>query len=92
MTFELLGKKVAIKVDEEPKEKTTESGIILSVKPEETDNKVKTGEIVHIGQKCETGRQVGERVLFLGYQATTLDYEGVKYQLLDEDSILALVD
>ena len=91
MKFKLLGKKVALKVEEFNSEVTTEAGIILTHQVQDPE-KPTLGEIVHIGLKCESKDiKVGDVVFFLEYQATTIDYEGTKYKLLDEDSLIAVV-
>lgn len=86
MRLELLGTKVSVLVTEVPNQ--TESGIILP----STGEKSNRGIVVKKGLKCEDENiQVGSVVLFQPHQGTTLDYEGTKYQLFQEDSILAVV-
>ena len=86
MRLELLGTKIAVLVTEVPKK--TESGIILPSTGEQSNR----GIVVKRGLKCEDDNiQEGVVVLFQPHQGTTLDYEGTKYQLFEESSILAIV-
>lgn len=88
MKLKLLGSKVCILISEQGKETKTKAGIIVPVEKKEQNR----GIVLQKGLKCsDPNVKEGDVVLVLEYQGTTIDYEGVKYQLFEEDSILAVI-
>jgi chaperonin GroES len=90
-----LGDRVLIKEDNESKEQTTASGIIIPVSAQE-DKGSKRGRVVAIGNgKMEDGKmtpltvKVGDKVLFQWGDKIQVDSE--EYYIVRESEILAII-
>ncbi len=89
-----LENRVLIKMKE--KEETTKSGIILAGNAAE---KPQTAEVIEVGPgKMVDGKREamtvkkGDTVLVSKYGGTEVKYDGVEYQVVREDDILAIVE
>lgn len=91
-----LGDKILIKRDEAAKK--TESGLYL---PESAKDTPRTGVVQAVGQgryNKDTGEyspfsvKKGDRVLFNSYAGTEVKIDGEELLLMNEESILALID
>ena len=79
------------------REETTASGIVL---PETAKEKPMEGKILAVGPgaRDEQGQRqpldvkVGDRVLFAKYAGTEIKHDGVKYLIMRESDLLAIVD
>ncbi|MBL6985331.1 MAG: co-chaperone GroES [Candidatus Thioglobus sp.] len=81
-----VGKRLIIKRDETPNEKTSESGIILA----------KTAEKPAIGTVMFNGPGAKEvfakdKVLFMKFAGTEVSWEGEDYLIMEEKDILAVL-
>lgn len=86
INIEPLGARVLVKPIEG--ESQSPGGVLL---PDTAKEKPQQGTIEAIGDDMETELSVGDRVLFPKYTGTEIKYEGEKYLLMDEDSILARI-
>ena len=79
------------------REETTASGIIL---PETAKEKPQEGKVLAVGPGVRNDKgvrqaldvQVGDRVLFAKYAGTEFKHDGMKYLLMRESDILAIVE
>jgi chaperonin GroES len=77
-------------------EEKTASGIIL---PETAKEKPQEGEVLAVGPgarkddgtRIEMDVQVGDRVLYAKYAGTEIKMDGIKYLILRESDVLAIV-
>lgn len=89
-----LGKRVLVKADEI--ETKTTGGLVLPPSAN-TDQKPETGKIVKLGKGKYKGKDVtfevavGDRVYFKKYSPDEVEIDNVKYLLLDEEDILAII-
>ncbi len=88
INIEPLGARVLVKPIEG--ESQSPGGVLL---PDTAKEKPQQGMIEAIGDAEEmvTDLSVGDRVLFPKYNGTEIKYEGEKYLLIDEESILARI-
>jgi chaperonin GroES len=94
MNLKPLGDRLLVKPIEQ--EEKTASGIIL---PETAKEKPQEGEVLAIGPggRKEDGSRismdvaVGDRVLYAKYAGTEIKMDGVKYLILRESDVLAIV-
>ncbi len=88
INIEPLGARVLVKPIEG--ESQTPGGVLL---PDTAKEKPQQGTVEAVGDKEEmvTDLKVGDRVLFPKYTGTEIKFEGDKYLLMDEDSILARI-
>jgi chaperonin GroES len=94
MNLKPLGDRLLVKPIEQ--EEKTASGIIL---PETAKEKPQEGEVLAVGpgSRKEDGERiamdvaVGNRVLYAKYAGTEIKMEGVKYLILRESDVLAIV-
>jgi chaperonin GroES len=94
MNLKPLGDRLLVKPIEQ--EEKTASGIIL---PETAKEKPQEGEVLAVGpgSRKEDGARiamdvaVGNRVLYAKYAGTEIKMEGVKYLILRESDVLAIV-
>lgn len=78
------------------REETTTSGIIL---PETAEEQPQEGNVLAVGPGARNDRgerrpfdvNKGERVLFARYAGSEIKYDGVKYLIMRESDILAVV-
>ena len=90
-----LGDRVWIQPIEQ--EETTASGIIL---PETAKEKPQEGKVLAVGLGVRNDKgerlvpdvKVGNRVLFAKYSGTEVKQDGVKYLIMRESDILAIVE
>jgi chaperonin GroES len=90
-----LGDRVWIQPIEQ--EETTASGIIL---PETAKEKPQEGRVLAVGPGVRNDKgerqvpdvKVGNRVLFAKYSGTEVKHDGVKYLIMRESDILAIVE
>jgi len=90
-----LGDRVWVEPTE--REETTASGIIL---PETAKEKPMEGKVLAVGPGARNseGKQqaldvkVGDRVLFAKYAGTEIKHENVRYLILRESDLLAIID
>ena len=84
--IEPLGARVLVKPLE--MNTTTPSGIVL---PETAKEKPQEGPVEAVGNTEEmlTDLKVGDKVLFAKYTGTEIKQDGITYQLMNEDDILA---
>jgi len=90
-----LGDRVWVEPTE--REETTASGIIL---PETAKEKPMEGKVLAVGPGARNseGKQqaldvkVGDRVLFAKYAGTEIKHENVRYLILRETDLLAIID
>ena len=95
MSFQPLGDRVLIKPLEA--EEKTAAGIVL---PDTAKEKPQQGEVVAVGpgrlldngERVKMEVKVGERVLYAKYAGTELKQGDVKYLVLSERDILAVVE
>jgi len=82
-----VGKRLVIKRDETPKERTTDSGLILGTAAE----RPAAGTVMFNGPDA---KQVfkGNRVIFMKFAGTEISYEGDELLIMEEKDILAVVD
>ncbi len=94
MNLKPLGDRLLVKPIEQ--EEKTASGIIL---PETAKEKPQEGEVLSVGpggRKEDGSRiamdvEVGNRVLYAKYAGTEVKIDGVKYLILRESDVLAIV-
>jgi chaperonin GroES len=94
MNLKPLGDRLLVKPIEQ--EEKTASGIIL---PETAKEKPQEGEVLAVGpgSRKEDGARiamdvaVGNRVLYAKYAGTEIKMDGVKYLILRESDVLAIV-
>jgi len=94
MNLKPLGDRLLVKPSEQ--EEKTASGIIL---PETAKEKPQEGEVLAVGpgSRKEDGDRVamdvavGNRVLYAKYAGTEIKMDGVKYLILRESDVLAIV-
>ena len=94
MNLKPLGDRLLVKPIEQ--EEKTASGIIL---PETAKEKPQEGEVLAVGpgSRKEDGERiamdvaVGDRVLYAKYAGTEIKMDGVKYLILRESDVLAIV-
>lgn len=94
MNLKPLGDRLLVKPIEQ--EEKTASGIIL---PETAKEKPQEGEVLAVGpgSRKEDGSRivmdvaVGNRVLYAKYAGTEIKMDGVKYLILRESDVLAIV-
>ena len=94
MTLKPLGDRLLVKPIEQ--EEKTASGIIL---PETAKEKPQEGEVLAVGpggrkedgSRIEMDVKVGDIVLYAKYAGTEIKMDGVKYLILRESDILAIV-
>jgi chaperonin GroES len=94
MNLKPLGDRLLVKPIEQ--EEKTASGIIL---PETAKEKPQEGEVLAVGpgSRKEDGTRitmdvaVGDRVLYAKYAGTEIKMDGVKYLILRESDVLAIV-
>ncbi|MEZ4767648.1 MAG: co-chaperone GroES [Caldilineales bacterium] len=94
MNLKPLGDRLLVKPIEQ--EEKTASGIIL---PETAKEKPQEGEVLAVGpggRKDDGSRiamdvEVGNRVLYAKYAGTEVKMDGVKYLILRESDVLAIV-
>ena len=94
MNLKPLGDRLLVKPIEQ--EEKTASGIIL---PETAKEKPQEGEVLAVGpggRKEDGSRiamdvEVGDRVLYAKYAGTEVKMDGVKYLILRESDVLAIV-
>ena len=94
MNLKTLGDRLLVKPIEQ--EEKTASGIIL---PETAKEKPQEGEVLAVGpggRKEDGSRiamdvEVGNRVLYAKYAGTEVKMDGVKYLILRESDVLAIV-
>lgn len=94
MNLKPLGDRLLVKPIEQ--EEKTASGIIL---PETAKEKPQEGEVLAVGpgSRKEDGSRismdvaVGDRVLYAKYAGTEIKMDGVKYLILRESDVLAIV-
>ena len=90
-----LGDRVWIQPIEQ--EETTASGIIL---PETAKEKPQEGKVLAVGPGVRNDKgerqvpdvKVGNRVLFAKYSGTEVKQDGIKYLIMRESDILAIVE
>ncbi len=90
-----LGDRVWVEPTE--REETTASGIIL---PETAKEKPMEGKVLAVGPGARNseGKQqaldvkVGDRVLFAKYAGTEIKHENIRYLILRESDLLAIID
>jgi Co-chaperonin GroES (HSP10) len=94
MNIRPLGDRVVIKRIEA--EETTKSGILL---PGTAKEKPQEAEIVAVGpggvvdgKEIRMEVKVGDRVLFSKYAGNEIKIEGVEYNILRQDDILAVIE
>ena len=79
------------------REETTASGIVL---PETAKEKPMEGKILAVGPGARDDKgerqpldvKVGDRVLFAKYAGTEVKHDGVKYLIMRESDLLAIVE
>ncbi len=94
MQIRPLGDRVLVKPIDEPE--TKKGGIII---PDTAKEKPQQGEVVAVGKGrvLESGERValevkkGDKVLFRKYSGTEINIEEVKYLILGESDILAMI-
>lgn len=94
MNLKPLGDRLLVKPIEQ--EEKTASGIIL---PETAKEKPQEGEVLAVGpggrkedgSRIEMDVEVGNRVLYAKYAGTEVKMDGVKYLILRESDVLAIV-
>lgn len=88
MTFEPLGTRVAVKVDEV--QNKTASGIII---PDSSKEKPSIGTIVSINEttKEDFNVDLGTRIVFGKYAGTELEIEGEKLLILEMDEAFGII-
>ena len=94
MNLKPLGDRLLVKPIEQ--EEKTASGIIL---PETAKEKPQEGEVLAIGpgarkedgSRIEMDVKVGDRVLYAKYAGTEIKMDSVKYLILRESDVLAIV-
>jgi chaperonin GroES len=94
MNLKPLGDRLLVKPIEQ--EEKTASGIIL---PETAKEKPQEGEVLAVGpggrkedgSRIEMDVEVGDRVLYAKYAGTEVKMDGVKYLILRESDVLAIV-
>ena len=72
-------------------EQKTASGIII---PDTAKEKPQRGKIVAVGKgtkDVEMTVKVGDEVLYGKYSGTEIEYEGVKYMIMKESDIYAII-
>jgi chaperonin GroES len=81
-----IGSRLVVQRDEVPKERTTDSGLILS-------SNVEPPAIGTVRFNGPDAKQVfaKDRVLFTKFAGTDVTWEGDKYLILEEKDILAIV-
>jgi chaperonin GroES len=81
-----VGKRLIIKRDETPKEKTTDSGLIIGSKAE----KPAVGTVMFNGPDA---KQVfaKDRVLFMKFAGTEVAWDGEDYLIMEEKDVLAIL-
>jgi len=90
-----LGAQVLVKRAEA--EGKTAGGILL---PESAKDKPKEGVVIATGEgrvldsgeRAEVAVSAGDRVLFSAYAGTEITYQGTEYLIMEENSILAVID
>jgi len=95
LTLRPLGDRVWIEPIEQ--EETTASGIIL---PETAQEKPQEGKVLAVGPGVRNDKgerqpldvKVGNRVLFAKYAGTEVKHDGIKYLIMRESDILAIVE
>lgn len=80
-------KKIICKVDD-PTERTTDGGIVL---PECHTKDQVIMEVVSVGAQVEAHVADGDKVLVSGFQGHDITVDGVKYKVIDESQILAVL-
>jgi chaperonin GroES len=78
------------------REETTASGIVL---PETAKEKPMEGKILAVGPGARDDKgerqpldvKVGDRVLFAKYSGTEIKHDGIKYLIMRESDLLAIV-
>ena len=94
MQIRPLGDRVLVKPIDEPE--TKKGGIII---PDTAKEKPQQGEVIAVGKGrvLESGERValevkkGDKVLFRKYSGTEINIEEVKYLILGESDILAMI-
>lgn len=79
------------------REETTASGIVL---PETAEEKPQEGKVLAVGPGVRNDQgdrrpldvKMGDRVLFAKYAGTEIKYNDIKYLILRESDILAVVE
>lgn len=90
-----LGSRILIKPIEE--ETKTKGGLIIpdtaeKEKPAQGEVvSLGTGKISDEGKKIEFRVKIGDKVLFKKYAPDDIEVDGVKYLVLDEDDVLAII-
>lgn len=89
-----LADRVLVKVDEE--ETKTAGGILLPDTAQKKSQKgtvlaVGSGKVLDNGTRLPFEVKVGDRVLFAKYSGVDIEEQGVKYLLLSERDILAIL-
>lgn len=90
--IKLMGERILIeKVDEEPKEKKTKSGLYLApgATPENNDFYVEA-KVVAAGKDVE-GIQSGDTILFDKRSAMTIEIRDKEYQMFNQSSVVAVL-
>ncbi len=95
MNLKPLGDRLLVKPIEQ--EEKTASGIIL---PETAKEKPQEGQVLAVGPgarkddgtRIEMDVKVGDRVLYAKYAGTEIKMDGVKYLILRESDILAVIN
>ena len=89
-----LGNRVVVKPKEA--EEKTQGGIYI---PTQSEEKVVTAEVVAIGPGKIVDGQLeamsltkGQSVVFNQFSGTEVEYQGVKYMIVREDDVLAVIE
>lgn len=87
MNIQPLENRILVKYAES--EKTTESGFILT---ESAQKKPTYCTIIQLGPKVENKQlATGTKVMTVGYAGTDIEVDGVKYSIVKETDIIAIV-
>ena len=63
-------------------------GIIL---PQTVERRTFTGDVLAVGNKCETGIMVGDRVVFARYSGNEIELQGNTYLVMFEEAVLGRI-
>lgn len=85
MNVKVVGKRAFIKPEIE---KVSPGGLIL---PDTARLKITTGTILAIGDKCEGGAAVGDRVMFRQHAEEEVEIDGEKVFMVSENDIQAIL-
>lgn len=87
MKIRPLGTKLVVEVD--PADEVTKGGIIL---PDEAKQEKEQGKVVAIGTGVDMELKENDKVLFGKYSGDDFEMDEVKYKIVEQDEVLAVIE